>query len=117
MRKDDSSDSSDEFLVPPDKLDLDYSFFNNSVKKTNQKPSSSKKARVIESDSESSEDDFDYSNENNVSSAELLSQVLKNLESVNNQFISNNKKSEASTFKTAIKISSESSSNDKVIRR
>lgn len=98
LSEDDSSDSSDEFLVPADKLDLDSSFFKQPVKKPNQKTTTAKKARVIESDSEDSEDDFDYSNESNVSSAELLSQVLKNLENANNKFSRSNKSnSEPST--------------------
>lgn len=98
LSDDESSDSSNEFLVPADKIDLSSSFFNQSATK---KPNP-KKSRVIQSSPEDSDSEFDYSNDNNVSSAELLSQVLKNLENAKNQiFAAETSQSEPSTSKTA----------------
>ncbi|XP_016844179.1 DNA repair protein complementing XP-C cells homolog isoform X2 [Nasonia vitripennis] len=98
LSDDDSSDSSNEFLVPADKIDLSSSFFNQSATK---KPNP-KKTRAIQSSPEDSDSEFDYSNDNNVSSTELLAQVLKNLENAKNQSLTaDTSQSEQSASKQA----------------
>ncbi|KAJ8676658.1 hypothetical protein QAD02_012445 [Eretmocerus hayati] len=73
LSDDESSDSSNEYLVPADKIDLNSSFFSSTAKKVVSKNAQSQNL-------EDSDEDFDCYDEENVSSAELLSQVLKNLE-------------------------------------
>lgn len=79
LSDDESSDSSDDFLVPAEKIDLDSTFF-----KTSSIKNSSKSTPEIQPSSDDSDDDLDYSNDN-VSSAELLAQVLKNFENAKAQ--------------------------------
>lgn len=70
LSEDDSSDSSNEFLVDPGKINLNSSFFKQKKPKV--------KKNVIKSDTEdeSSDDDTDVDQTNNI---ELFTQVLQNL--------------------------------------
>ena len=81
LSDDESSDSSNEFLVPADKIDLDSSFFKQPVKKPNPK-----KTPVVQRQISSDDSDDDLEHDNDVSSSELLAQVLKNLENAKNPF-------------------------------
>ncbi|XP_012250520.2 DNA repair protein complementing XP-C cells homolog isoform X1 [Athalia rosae] len=71
----DSSDSSNEFMVSPDKIKTLSPFFAKTAPK--------KRTAIIRSDS-SDESDFDYGNETNSNGTDLMTQVLKNLEAANN---------------------------------
>lgn len=83
LSDDDSSDSSNEFLVPAHKIDLTSSFFEKSKKKS----SPQKKGNVGKNlaDSSSENDDFEECEDQQISSTELLAQVMKNLENAKNQ--------------------------------
>nr|XP_033330317.1 DNA repair protein complementing XP-C cells homolog isoform X1 [Megalopta genalis] len=74
LSEDDSSDSSNEFLVNPEKINLNSTFFQDKQPKIN--------SYAPESDTgdESSEDD-DLENVNQSNNIELFTEVLKNLES------------------------------------
>ncbi|XP_014211733.1 DNA repair protein complementing XP-C cells [Copidosoma floridanum] len=74
-----SSDSSNEFLVPADKLDLSSAFFQVQPKCTNTSNPKQKKRPLVSYFKSSYDSDSDFE-DNQVSSAELLTQVLKNLE-------------------------------------
>lgn len=93
---DESSDSSDDFLVPPDKINLNSTFFDSPVnKKSNQKKT---KRIIVPSDSDESSEDFispdhdeddnDVGEEDQTDSAALLAEVMKNLEKANAQAVS-----------------------------
>lgn len=87
LSEDDSSSdsSSNEFLVPPNKIDLSSSFFTETKKAAAAKPKPKRTRIVAKQPSSSDESDLDDLNEDdNVSSAELLAQVLKNLENSKN---------------------------------
>ncbi|XP_015520147.2 DNA repair protein complementing XP-C cells homolog isoform X1 [Neodiprion lecontei] len=66
-----SSDSSNEFMVAPDKLKSISPFFTKPTRKTASVP------KKLESSEES---DFDYENESHDNNDDLMAQVLKNLE-------------------------------------
>ncbi|XP_076236986.1 DNA repair protein complementing XP-C cells homolog [Calliopsis andreniformis] len=72
LSEDDSSDSSNEFLVDPEKINLNSSFF------AEKKPKV-KNAR-IESDTENESSDEDLEDVTQTSNIELFTQVLQNLE-------------------------------------
>ncbi|XP_034933735.1 DNA repair protein complementing XP-C cells [Chelonus insularis] len=76
---DESSDSSNEFLVNPDSLDFNDSFFKNvaSTSKTQQKT-----PKKSTSDDDTSDDDF-VDADTNVDTTTLFSEVMKNLEKSN----------------------------------
>ncbi|XP_057335565.1 DNA repair protein complementing XP-C cells homolog [Microplitis mediator] len=82
--EDESSDSSNEFLVPASKIDLTSSFFSSSTSKptasTSKSPRAKVRSRIISSSSESDDDIADTS----ASNADLLLEVMKNLEKLNN---------------------------------
>lgn len=82
--EDESSDSSNEFLVPASKIDLTSSFFSSPTSKptasTSKSPRVKVRSRIISSSSESDDDITDTS----ASNADLLLEVMKNLEKLNN---------------------------------
>lgn len=77
--EDESSDSSCDFLVPADKINLNSSFFNNKLpSKSNLKRPANK---IVSSDSDEEElEDFKPGDVDNIESAQLFSQILSNLE-------------------------------------
>ncbi|XP_011499898.1 PREDICTED: DNA repair protein complementing XP-C cells homolog [Ceratosolen solmsi marchali] len=79
LSDDESSDSSNEFLIPADQIDLDSSFFKQSVTNSNLN-----KNTIVEESSEDSDDsdEFDFTNDKTI---DYLSHILKNLENTKNQ--------------------------------
>ncbi|XP_063989217.1 DNA repair protein complementing XP-C cells homolog [Diachasmimorpha longicaudata] len=78
MSDDESSDSSDDYLVSPDKIDLSSEFFSQTTSKSNP----NKAPTDYISSNDSSDDDF--IEEDKKDSSELLAEVLKNLENAKN---------------------------------
>ena len=77
--EEESSDSSDDFLIPADKINLNSSFFDEeSASSSNLKTA---KNTIESSDSDEDElEDVNIEGIDNGQSAELFSQILKNLE-------------------------------------
>ncbi|KAG8035128.1 hypothetical protein G9C98_001618 [Cotesia typhae] len=81
MSSSDESSDSTEYLVPSSKIDLTSSFFSTSASTSKSNP----KVRArIESSSSSEDDDVP---ESSASNAELLLEVMKNLEKINNPIV------------------------------
>ncbi|XP_058800685.1 DNA repair protein complementing XP-C cells homolog [Phymastichus coffea] len=91
LSDDESSDSSDDFFVPAEKIDLNSSFFKILPNKTN--PSS---PLTVQSSSDDSDDDVNNLNDN-TNSAELLAQVLRNFENAKTQNLVSNNNNQSST--------------------
>jgi xeroderma pigmentosum group C-complementing protein len=79
LSDDESSNSSNEFLVPADQINLNSSFFKQSVHSSNLEKSPVKQESSDDSDDS---DEFDFTNDRNV---EFFSQVVKNLENTEKQ--------------------------------
>lgn len=90
--EDESSDSSDDYLVPADQLNLDNStFFSSTTLKKSHKSSSES----------SSDDDYICDESENFDSAALLAEVMRNLESTTNLTSLNSSEGPSTSSKTA----------------